>query len=188
MLRKVAFSRELLPRVAAFKCGDQPWDIEVSDWIKAPEGKGGAIDDLGKKCDVWLYLNEKDEVVGFSSLGSSNWRYPTANDPRKQISVIPWVAVEARFQGNGYFSQILAHLFFEAQSKTDRLPIIGLYVDPRNRDAIEKYERKGFEEFHQSYKDKGTGVTYKSFISKLPEIPPGATPQKAADASANPTS
>ena len=36
-LRKVKFTRDLLPRVQDFFCGDQqPWETEAAAWIKSP--------------------------------------------------------------------------------------------------------------------------------------------------------
>src|SRR6266851_1077583 len=62
-LTRIPFSESLLPRVQAFDCGSEPWQLEISDWIKAPAGKDGAVDAIGVGTEVWLYANDGGEVV-----------------------------------------------------------------------------------------------------------------------------
>jgi ribosomal protein S18 acetylase RimI-like enzyme len=169
VLRKVSFDESWLDRVRDFHCGDDPWDLEVSDWIKDPN-PGGALDHLKKgRCDVWLYLNDGDDVAGFSSLGSTKWKYPTSEDPKAQLNLIPNVAVASAFQGQGFFKMIMGHLYHEAKQKTDRLPLIGLFVHPSNEDAIGIYHYLGFADFYHFYEDKQTKVVYRSMVRKLPD-------------------
>jgi hypothetical protein len=35
-LVRIPFPEALLPKVQGFDCGQEPWEKEVSDWIKAP--------------------------------------------------------------------------------------------------------------------------------------------------------
>ncbi len=123
ILRKVPFTEELLPDVQDFHCGDQPWEAPLAAWIKAgPDVKNGALDEMkkaaqkGKRLDVWLHVNEAGDLVGYSSLGESNWRWPLATDPRVPVNVIPNLAIQKPFQGKPsepprYSKQILDHLF-----------------------------------------------------------------------------
>src|SRR5437588_494581 len=77
----IIFDSGHLSRVKDFECGTQPWEVEVSDWIKAPRGAGGALDDMANLgTRVWLYETEADELVGYGSLGETFWRWP---DPKK---------------------------------------------------------------------------------------------------------
>ncbi len=169
MLSTLKFDESQLFRANSFRCGDEPWEIEVADWIKAEAGKGGALDDVANgKCDVWLYLNETGDVVGFSSLGATKWKYPQNSSQRQQINVIPNVAIASDFQGRGHFRTVMEHLFAQAKKRSERLPLIGLFVDPRNSAAIDIYKRFGFETFHHDYYDPDTGVRYISMIAALP--------------------
>ena len=87
VLQKIRFTSALLPKVQQFDCGDEPWEREVSDWIKG--GPGGVLDDLQRGCEVWLYANNSGELVGFGSLAASRWNWPSPTDPRVPISLIP---------------------------------------------------------------------------------------------------
>lgn len=188
LLRKIPFSAELLPFVQDFDCGSEPWQTPLSEWIKAPVAiKNGAIGQLHKKksqLQVWLHINAADELVGFSSLGPSNWKWPTPDDPRVPISIIPNVAIQKRFHGKPeepprYSKQMMDHLVFEARQHQDRHPLLGLYVDPRNTPAIKLYRREGFQDF-QTYTDAVDGITYQGMILKLSDYLPHEAPARGA--------
>jgi hypothetical protein len=142
LLRKIPFTEDLLPAVADFDCGDEEWEKPLAAWIKAPPTvKNGALSQMAKykgKLDVWLHVNGADELVGYSSLGASNWEWPTPGDPRVPVNVIPCVAIQKRFWGcpkgdpPRYSAQIFDHLIFQARKRTERYPLLGLFVDPRN--------------------------------------------------------
>jgi ribosomal protein S18 acetylase RimI-like enzyme len=179
LLQKIPFSEDLLKAVADFDCGDEEWERPLADWIKAaPNVKNGALQELRKrkgKLDVWLHVNQANELVGYSSLGVSSWEWPTADDPRVPISVIPCVAIQRQFQGRPkddpprYSTQILDHLIFEARKHTDRHPLLGLFVDPRNERAIRAYTAAHFEEYFRTYLEDG--IEYKSMLLKLTRDP-----------------
>lgn len=78
LLFKIPFTGELQPLVADFFCGNEEWERPLADWIKAaPNIKGGALYEVKKKrCDVWLHVNTARQVIAYSSLGSSRWRWP----------------------------------------------------------------------------------------------------------------
>jgi hypothetical protein len=185
ILRKIPFTEDLREAVRDFDCGSEPWEQPLNAWIKAgTEVRNGALFERnqaagkGKRLDVWLHVNQADELVGYSSLGESNWRWPLPSDPRVPISIIPNVAIQKRFHGKPddpprYSKQILDHLVFEARRQTHRHPLIGLYVDPRNAVAVKVYRREGFQDF-QTYTDPADGVTYQGMILKLADYQPHA--------------
>src|SRR5262249_41287554 len=103
ILQKVVFTETELDLVADFQCGDEPWEKPLADWIKSPPTtKNGALYEIARrkgKLQVWLHANQAGELVGYSSLGESNWQWPTADDPRVPINVIPNVAIQKKFWG-----------------------------------------------------------------------------------------
>ncbi len=71
-LRHVAFTPDMLSRasVQAFGCGPEEWETEITDWLKAPPGAGGAADDVTvAENPVWLYATDGGDLVGVGSLG-----------------------------------------------------------------------------------------------------------------------
>lgn len=85
-LKKVPFTTELLPKVQQVDCGDEVWEREVSDWIKAPPGCEGALNEIQHGNRVWLYDTVEDGVVGFGSLGDAVQIIPVTqerHDPGK---------------------------------------------------------------------------------------------------------
>ncbi len=151
-LRKLAFTRELLPVVQDFECGEEEWETEVSDWIKAPqEGAADAVEQ--GICAVWLYRTPDRILVGYASLGLSlnPWNIPGYGKAR--VAIIPFLGVGTQFQGqprtvrwfDRYAAQMMRDLLAEALNLEGRgHPILGLMVDYRNERAISFYERLGF--------------------------------------------
>jgi hypothetical protein len=80
-LTRIPFSEALLPRVQGFACGEESWQWEVSAWIKAPRGSAGALDELERGAQVWLYVDGDGELVGFGSLAAALQRWPRSKDP-----------------------------------------------------------------------------------------------------------
>lgn len=177
-LRKIPFTAELLPVVDQFDCGSDPWETPLAAWIQAGRDvKNGAIYEMrraerkGKKLEVWLHVNEANELVGYSSLGESNWPWPEAHDPRVPINIVPCLALGKRFQGKPldpprYSKQIMDHLIFETRKHQDRYPLLGLYVDPRNFAAMRFYTRENFVNL-QTFVDPVDGIEYQGMILKL---------------------
>jgi ribosomal protein S18 acetylase RimI-like enzyme len=177
-LTKVPFTEELLPKVQGFDCGEEVWEQEVSDWIKAPLGAGGALDELQQGNQVWLYVDEGGELVGFGSLGITMQRWPRSKDPQLVATSIPMLGVDRRFWGqppgpaeDRYSTRILADLIEEARKHQDERPILILFVHIENVRAIRYYERAGFTELHKPYTDKATGRVYKRMVLVLTSPP-----------------
>src|SRR5262245_8047965 len=135
-LVKIAFHKDLLPKVQGFDCGDEPWEREVSDWLKAPSAEQGAIHDWYRGTEIWLYATAAGELVGVGTLGKASTRWPTNKDPKIETSIIPMLGVDRRFQGQPpgpregrYSTQILSDLIVEAQSHKEDRPALILYVN-----------------------------------------------------------
>jgi len=155
LIKSLDFGEDLLPLVEDFDCtsGDSTriWEQEINDWIRMDPIKGdGAIFSLRqkkkKKVQVWLYLTETDDLIGYGSLGETSWPDPTVTDwneklPRKAMSLIPAVGVDRFYQGKPedaekgerYADMILKDLGFQARQHASRsiLSPIGLRLDAR---------------------------------------------------------
>jgi ribosomal protein S18 acetylase RimI-like enzyme len=177
-LKKIPFAEDLLPKVQAFACGDEPWQREVSDWIKAPRGASGAVDELERGARVWLYVTEDGDLVGFGSLAATTQRWPGAKSPPVPATVIPMLGVDGKFWGqppgpleDRYSARLLDDLIEEARAQRHERPILVLYVHVENLRGIRFYERAGFTELHKPYTDKRTGQQYKRMVLVLNEPP-----------------
>src|SRR6266851_2936917 len=94
-LTAIPFTKDDLDAVADFHCGDKPWAQYVADWI---QGKpDGVLDALETGTEVWLYVNDKNEIVGFGSLGVTEWYYPDPygrnESKRVALPIIPAYAI-----------------------------------------------------------------------------------------------
>jgi len=185
ILKKIPFDAELLPLVSDFNCSEEEpaklWEEEINDWIRMePATEDGALFWMGKGTQVWLYVNEEDEVVGYGSLCESRWPDPAVVEKvpkikRVPISLIPAVGLDRRFQKKPdgaereerYSTKILRHLIREARRHVNRQPFLGLYVHPQNEKAIRLYQREHFENFAQKYWHEKAGLDYVSMILKL---------------------
>jgi RimJ/RimL family protein N-acetyltransferase len=165
----VPFSAERLDLVKDFSCGEEPHERELAEWIRQD-----ALPAMSRGTNVWLYATEDRELVGFGSLGVTNWRWPDPSSRKVAVQVIPAVAIQKVYWGKPegpregrYSSQILDHLIAEATDLSDVSPLLGLFVHPDNQRAIKLYERAGFVPFSHTYTDKKTGVVYRSMIYEL---------------------
>ena len=144
-----SFSAALLPDVQDFSCGNEPWQVEVAEWIKG-ESKDNALTRMAGGTEVWLYRNAGREVVGYGSLGKTEWRWPPPKGPWEVVSIVPYFGVQTRFQGEPkdaprdarFAYQILRDLVAKAACQGTR--ILGLFVDEDNKRAINFYEHVGF--------------------------------------------
>ena len=142
------FRAELLADVRDFSCGDEPWQVEVAQWING-ESPDNAVKRASQGTDVWLYRNSDREVVGYGSLQQkTEWSCPPPIGPKEVVSiVVPFFWVQMRFpQGepkglprNARFAyQILLDLVAKASGHGTR--VLGLFVDEDNKRAI-KFSR-----------------------------------------------
>lgn len=172
MLQRIRFTPAELPKVQQFDCGNEIWQLEISNWIKAPFGGDGAADAVTaadtSATDVWLYADDDGNLVGFGSLAESWQRWPKAKDPEIRVSVIPYMAIDRRFWGqppgpwqDRYAAQILRNLIDEASKHRDLRPLLKLLVYEKNDAAIKLYERVGFVEYHKPRRDPSNGLLYK---------------------------
>ena len=148
-LRVQLFLRRYYADVQNFSCGVDPWQVEVAQWIKA-ESQDNALNRMTEGTEVWLYRNAAGEVVGYGSLGKTEWRWPPPTGSWEVVSIIPYFGVQTRFQGeprgaprNERFAyQIVRDLVVKAIRHGTR--ILGLFVDGDNKRAIKFYEQAGF--------------------------------------------
>lgn len=104
---------------------------------------------LKDKTKVWLYVNAAKDIVGFASLGKTNWNYPRLADPKVRVGIIPNVAVKEKYHGlpkgdgeTKYSNQILDHVV--AQAQIAGYEHLALYVHPLNEKAQHWYQNRGF--------------------------------------------
>lgn len=173
-LQKVPFTQELLPLVQDFECGDQVYEVEVSDWIKN-KGPGCVIDAMERwGTQVWLYVNEQTELVGFGSLGKTKWYWPAPSDKRVTVNLTPSLGIRSCFKGQPsgppegrYSTPIILDLIAAGRGITGVNPVLGLFVHPENEAAMRLYKRVGFAHFHQRSKGDDPGVEYIGMILRL---------------------
>jgi hypothetical protein len=104
-LRIVDFSADYLRQVKDFDCGSEDWAVWAANWIKnAPPFPSAllSMDQYGTR--VWLYflfvetLGE-EFLVGFASLGITNWSISELQASKRVPGLIPMLAVATSFQG-----------------------------------------------------------------------------------------
>jgi GNAT superfamily N-acetyltransferase len=176
-LKRVPFSDALLPEVSNFDCGNELWEIEVASWLKAEPSNPDSASALQKagRCSVWVYRHPStDDIVGFTSLGTSRWKWPAPNSKRVMVNIIPHFAVAKDFWGQPdgpraerFSTQMLIDVVSEARSVQGVLPLLGLFVHEHNGRAIQFYKAHGFEFFDHRFEDDATGAHYPAMIVKL---------------------
>jgi hypothetical protein len=164
-LTAIPFTKDDLDAVADFHCGDDPWAEYVTNWIRGAQN--GVLDAFDLGTDVWLYLDDDNNIVGFGSLGITEWSYPNPyQGQRVLLNVIPAYAVQSRFHkqppgdwSQHYSSEILNDLIAEASRRcvedSSLDPLLGLFVDERNERAIRHYENHGFKKYAKPIKGRG---------------------------------
>ena len=173
-LTKHLFTADDWADVQDFDCGDEPYEKEVSDWLKGPDDPTvdsalASIKHPEKPGRVWLYRSAGD-IVGFGALAKTDWRWPGKNnDPKLPLSIIIWVAVQKKYWGQPegpkeerYSAQILDDLVAEAEQDGKTHPVLGLFVHKDNQRAIKFYKEAGFSDELVQRVEK-TGL-YKMFV------------------------
>ena len=151
-LRVQPFSADHLSEVQGFSCGEEPWQVEVAQWIKSSSGEDNAVAWIEKGTQVWLYKTDDGQVVGYGSLGKSIWRWPPPNGPREVVCIIPYFGLQSRYQGEPkdgpkherFSARIMGDLIAKARLQGVRL--LGLFVHKENHRAIGFYRGVGFAE------------------------------------------
>ncbi len=148
ILRAIRFTPEMQPEVQSFDCGTSDEALDMADWIKGPRCVASMAT---RKTEVWLFRTEIGDLVGFGSIGKTNWPWPEPNSPLAEASIIPAIAVESRFKrqppglarNEQYSGRMI--LFLIARARTQGTPRLVLYVRPDNTSAISLYDFVGFK-------------------------------------------
>jgi GNAT superfamily N-acetyltransferase len=166
-LKRVLFGEQyrLSPGVQTFDCGPERWQAEIAEWLKSPTGAVAALTHPTRRTDVWLYLTEDGQLVGYSSLGSTRWHLNEPYNKPVTLNIIPYMGLDVDFQGapkgalphDRYSTLIMEDLIAEAEEACRRFkrePFLALYVHPDNIQAKRFYARMRFEPFdrvHDGY-------------------------------------
>ena len=148
-----------------FDCGDCPQDHDVSNFLKSDCFE--LLGDPKRPLIVWLYYDEKDNLVGFSSLGISKWQYPDPQGQRLSVQIIPFLGVARAHAGKGYAKQIVDHLELEAIARQDVSDLLTLFVHVANAAARHIYDCAGFEPYDVPAR-QSDGELYQKMVLILP--------------------
>lgn len=154
-LYAVEFTEADQDRLVGFSCGDEPWSRHVAEWIRGSD----VLDSMKRGTRVWLFETEQGEVVGFGSVGTSEWQWPPPRGSKTTVVLIPMLGIDIRFQGMPpdptwrYSRQIMAHLIAEGQrvarewtgAPQKKPQWLVLRVHQENTRAIRFYETCGYE-------------------------------------------
>lgn len=167
-LIRIPFAEALLQKVQGFDCGNEPWEKEVSNWIKAPRGADGAIDAMDYGAEVWLYSTQGGELAAFGSLSTTLQHWPRSKDPKVLVSILPVLGLDKKFwnepkgpREQRYSTQVLDDLIAEAKKHAAERPVLILYVNEKNARAIKFYLNAGFKKLHKPWTDRTTGFVNK---------------------------
>lgn len=162
-----------------FDCGTDEWCLDVNKWIKSDIGNCAisSIIDEDHWCKAWLYSNTEllspASLVGYASLGLSDWPLLPGDRTREKVATIPYFGVNRGFRGQfhepdetfatGMFRDLLSQANYHLPSEVRK---IGLYVHPDNSGGIRFWERCGFVFLpHRVYNDRDSGIRYRGMIA-----------------------
>lgn len=136
------FTAANLAQVDGFYCGEERFAKKMAKWIQTESV--ATIQEFGNR--VWLYSKPTGELVGFGSVGTTKW---TVNGVDFELAIIPAFGVQHQYrqQPPGDRSQRFSHQILRdliAKAKQLGVPLLGLYVYPKNIGAIKLYEEFGF--------------------------------------------
>ena len=102
---------------ARLNCGDEPWARAATEWIQGSD----VVDSIKQHgTRVWVFRTEADEVIGFGSIGPSQWQWPPPDGERGRQLMIPQLGISIEFRGQPpdpkfrFSNQIMEHLIEEA--------------------------------------------------------------------------
>jgi hypothetical protein len=122
-----------LPEVQQFHCGDERWEREVAEWLRARTGASSVLEDIHRfGTEVWLYRLPNGDVVGVGSLGSTVYTWPPKSKKKEMVSLIPMVGIQHQFKGeprgvpreDRYASLILEDLIASAAQRPGFLAVM----------------------------------------------------------------
>jgi ribosomal protein S18 acetylase RimI-like enzyme len=139
---------EHLDLVQVFDCGDEPYQLTVSNWLKCQNSDDSAKADIeAHNTEVWLYFNEHDELIGMGSMGLTRWTIPPEKK-KVDVVLIPMLGVIKKYwgqpPGSTYADQIMDDLQAESLRYAGSHKALVLAVHPANERGIAFYTRRGF--------------------------------------------
>lgn len=169
-LTAIPYSPDMVDEVRHFDFGSESYHREMSHWLLSEVAVAMSY---GTK--VWLYGNVSGDIVGFGSLGETNWNFPDKKSPRVKVAIIPALGLRQEFwgcpkdadPGHRYSSQILDHLITLPTHLPSRPRAIGLFVYPANLAAVKLYERHHFQRFHNQSKRGESGDHYHGYVRDI---------------------
>jgi ribosomal protein S18 acetylase RimI-like enzyme len=172
IIKKKVYTKELKAETQDFECGDDPWAIEIADWIK---GGDPFYFERKRGTRTWLYYNDKGQQVGYGSLGTHTCPPLFPDEPEKLFQIIPNLGVRTAHQHQGYATSICGDLLYEAQEFLNQsmargepvAPLVSLFVHPQNLTAINLYRKVGFKLHHAIASGRDGGVQYTGMVVLL---------------------
>ena len=152
LLTAQEYADEISPELLGFDCGDEPYAIEVAQWIQGRPAE--AYDSLPRSLAdgtrVWVYRDEAQQIVGYAALGATTWRWPPPSGEKQTMSIIPWFGIHKNFHGKPtgvaqherYSYQMMGHLIARARETGNEFVV--LFVEAHNDRAKRFYENVGF--------------------------------------------
>jgi GNAT superfamily N-acetyltransferase len=145
------------PAMAGLHFGDEPWARAATAWITGSD----VLDSIQKhRTRVWVFRDESEAIVGFASLGPTQWRWPPPDGSYTRLLIVPQIGIDARFRGQPpdpawrFSNQIMSHVVFEAREwatairhikpPKKHVELLILQVHRDNHAAYRLYERFGF--------------------------------------------
>ena len=133
MLHCELFTADKYQDVQGFHCGDEPWSVEVNEFINGENGHSQALKLLAeKRIEMWLYrLDNEKKVVGFGALSKPrDWEI---DGIKHRTTTIYAFGVQTEFKGlpsgpsNERYSSLILSDLLDKATKYGR-PLCGLFV------------------------------------------------------------
>lgn len=151
-LEAAHFSEDFLPIVQEFSCTTAIWCRLAAQFIASAEThKGSALWSINHRGNAVVLYFDDGRLIGFGSLGVTNWHIPPPDGPPTRLAYIPQIAIATEFQGQPadvpkdqkYSRQIMRDIIGRALQIPD-VDSISLRVHPENACAIRLYESFDF--------------------------------------------